>query len=98
MTTARATTSTESRDLILTRVIEAPPEKVFRPWMEPELFKQWFAPSPWKSAPHIAWLLFASSSIRRKPSCRSGYNDRIILRVGLSQTLTTKITEIHEGF
>ena len=47
MTTSKATTSTEGRDLVLTRMIDAPPEKVFRAWTEPELLKQWFAPLPW---------------------------------------------------
>lgn len=41
------TTSVDGRALILTRVIDAPPEKVFRAWTEPELMKQWFAPKPW---------------------------------------------------
>lgn len=35
------------RDLMLTRIIDAPPEKVFKAWTEPELLKQWFAPLPW---------------------------------------------------
>jgi len=35
------------RELVLTRIIDAPPEKVFRAWTEPELLKQWFAPLPW---------------------------------------------------
>jgi len=35
------------RDLVLTRIINAPREKVFRAWTEPELLKQWFAPLPW---------------------------------------------------
>ena len=35
------------RELVLTRLIDAPPEKVFRCWTEPELLKQWFAPKPW---------------------------------------------------
>ena len=43
----KATTSTEGRDLILTMLIDAPREKVFRAWTEPELMKQWFAPRPW---------------------------------------------------
>jgi uncharacterized protein YndB with AHSA1/START domain len=43
----KVTTSAEGRDLILTRVIDAAPEKVFRAWTEPELLKQWFAPKPW---------------------------------------------------
>lgn len=43
----KAVTSTEGRDLIVTRVIDAAPEKVFRAWSEPELLMQWFAPKPW---------------------------------------------------
>ena len=35
------------RDLILTRLIDAPPEKVYRAWTDAELLKQWFAPLPW---------------------------------------------------
>jgi uncharacterized protein YndB with AHSA1/START domain len=47
MNTHKATTSTEGLDLILTRIFDAPREKVFRAWAEPELLKQWFVPSPW---------------------------------------------------
>jgi uncharacterized protein YndB with AHSA1/START domain len=39
------------RELVLTRLIDAPPEKLFRAWTEPELLKQWFAPKPW-TTPH----------------------------------------------
>lgn len=35
------------RELVLTRTINAPPEKLFRAWTEPELIKQWFVPRPW---------------------------------------------------
>ena len=35
------------RELVLTRTFNAPPEKVFRAWTEPELLTQWFAPLPW---------------------------------------------------
>jgi uncharacterized protein YndB with AHSA1/START domain len=45
--TSKTTTSKEGRDLILTRVINAPREKVFAAWTQPELLKQWFAPAPW---------------------------------------------------
>ena len=34
-------------DLVLTREIEAPRDKVWRCWVEPELLKQWFCPKPW---------------------------------------------------
>ena len=35
------------RELSLTRIMDAPREKVFRAWTDPELLKQWFAPAPW---------------------------------------------------
>jgi uncharacterized protein YndB with AHSA1/START domain len=37
----------ENRELSLTRLINAPREKVYRAWTDPELLKQWFAPQPW---------------------------------------------------
>ena len=46
MTTHKTTTATDGRDLILTCIIDAPREKVFRAWTEPSLLKQWFAPAP----------------------------------------------------
>src|SRR3954466_4127568 len=39
--------STGNRELVITRVLNAPPEKVYRAWTEPELLKQWFAPKPY---------------------------------------------------
>ena len=47
MTTTKTTTTTEGRDLILTRIIDAPREKVFKAWTDPALLKQWFSPLPW---------------------------------------------------
>jgi uncharacterized protein YndB with AHSA1/START domain len=35
------------RELVLTRLIKAPKESLYRAWTEPELLKQWFAPLPW---------------------------------------------------
>jgi uncharacterized protein YndB with AHSA1/START domain len=42
--------STESRELVLVRLIDAPPEKVYRAWTDPALLKQWFTPKPWTVA------------------------------------------------
>ena len=34
-------------ELTITRIIDAPPAKLFRCWTEPELMKEWFTPRPW---------------------------------------------------
>ncbi len=39
------------RQLTFTRFIDAPPEKVYRAWTEPELLVQWFTPRPY-TTPH----------------------------------------------
>ena len=41
------TSSVADRELVLTRLIDAPREKLFRAWTEPQLLKQWFAPLPY---------------------------------------------------
>lgn len=38
------------RELVLTRIINAPRERVFQAWTDPELLKQWFAPRPWTTS------------------------------------------------
>ena len=38
-------------ELVLELVLDAPKEKLYRGWTEPELMKQWFAPRPW-TTPH----------------------------------------------
>jgi uncharacterized protein YndB with AHSA1/START domain len=40
------TTTDDTRELMLTRLIDAPREKLYRCWTEPELLKQWFTPPP----------------------------------------------------
>ena len=41
------TNAPSDRDLVSTRLIGAPPDKVYQAWTDPELLKQWFAPMPW---------------------------------------------------
>ena len=38
-------------ELVLTRLIDAPRQNLYRCWTEPELLKRWFAPLPW-TTPH----------------------------------------------
>jgi uncharacterized protein YndB with AHSA1/START domain len=50
MTINLETDHLSDRDLVLTRNFDAPPEKVYRAWTEPELLVQWFAPLPWTTS------------------------------------------------
>ncbi|KQR35313.1 polyketide cyclase [Rhizobium sp. Leaf155] len=38
---------TARHELVLMREIDAPREKIFRAWTDPELLKRWFCPKPW---------------------------------------------------
>src|SRR5581483_7068586 len=40
-----------NRELVLTRLIDAPREKLYRAWTDPALLVQWFTPEPW-TTPH----------------------------------------------
>ncbi len=56
-----------NRELVLTRIIDAPREKVYRAWTDPELLKQWFAPAPFTTP--VAEL-----------DVRPGGSNRIVMR------------------
>lgn len=47
MTSQNTAVPANDRELVLTRLIDAPPEKVYRAWTDPALLKQWFAPQPY---------------------------------------------------
>ena len=36
-------------NLVLDRVFDASPEKIWKAWMTPELLMQWFCPLPWRT-------------------------------------------------
>ena len=50
MMTAAETDATD-RELTLTRLIDAPPAKVYQAWTDPALLTQWFTPPPF-TTPH----------------------------------------------
>ena len=41
---------TAMHELILVREFDAPREKIFKAWTDPELMKEWFVPRPWTIA------------------------------------------------
>lgn len=43
------TPATGRHELVLTRLIDAPRERVYAAWTQPELLKQWFTPKPWST-------------------------------------------------
>jgi uncharacterized protein YndB with AHSA1/START domain len=71
------------RELVLTRLIDAPREKLYRAWTEPELAKQWFAPLPW-TTPHAELDVRpggASLIVMRSPEGKDFPNPGIFLEV-----------------
>ncbi len=47
MTTTASHSAADDKELVLSRLIDAPPSAVYRAWTDPELVVQWFAPQPW---------------------------------------------------
>ena len=47
MTTNAGLGSEPEHVLTIDRMLDAPVEKLWRCWTEPELFQQWFCPRPW---------------------------------------------------
>jgi uncharacterized protein YndB with AHSA1/START domain len=89
MTTAKTTTFAEGRDLVLERVIHAPPPKVFEAWTVPALLKQWFAPLPW-TTPVVETDLRAGGStlvVMRGPDGNEFPNRGVYLEVVTNERL-----------
>jgi uncharacterized protein YndB with AHSA1/START domain len=49
MSTSLTVAPADDRELVLARLLDASPEKVFRCWTEPELIKRWFTPPPFET-------------------------------------------------
>lgn len=73
----------ESRELMLTRLIDAPPEKLYKAWTEPALLKQWFCPKPWTMASAELDVRAGGTSIivMRSPDGQEFPNQGIYLEV-----------------
>jgi uncharacterized protein YndB with AHSA1/START domain len=72
-----------SRDLVLTRLMDAPREAVYRCWTDPELMKQWFVPPPFtvSSVETDVRVGGASNIIMRSPDGDEFPNPGVFLEV-----------------
>lgn len=71
------------RDLVITRDIAVPRDKLYRCWTEPELIKQWFAPKPW-TTPHAETDVRAGGAslvVMRGPDGQEFRNHGVYLEV-----------------
>ncbi len=79
------------RELVLTRLIDAPREKVYRAWTEPELLKQWFTPQPWTTSRAELDVRPGGSNlvVMRSPEGQEFPNPGIYLEVVKNERLVT---------
>jgi uncharacterized protein YndB with AHSA1/START domain len=89
MTASSKTAFPGDRELVLTRLIDAPRDKLFRAWTEPELLKQWFAPLPWTTSAAELDVRPGGSSlfVMRDPDGNEFPNPGIYLEVIKNQRL-----------
>lgn len=75
--------SSSDRELVLCRIIDAPAEKLFRAWTEPELMMKWFCPKPWTVAKAEVDLRPGGSSliVMRSPEGQEFPNQGVYLEV-----------------
>jgi uncharacterized protein YndB with AHSA1/START domain len=52
-----------AHELVLTRLIAVPREKLFRCWTEPALITRWFTPPPWKTVSAVVDLRAGGASV-----------------------------------
>jgi uncharacterized protein YndB with AHSA1/START domain len=78
-----------SHELVLTRFIVAPREKLFRCWTDPELLKQWFVPKPWTIARAEVDVRPGGSSliVMRSPEGQEMPNPGVFLEVVKNERL-----------
>jgi uncharacterized protein YndB with AHSA1/START domain len=82
-------TQPNDRELVLTRIIDAPPEKLFRAWTDPEIIKQWFVPRPWTISEVKTDLRVGGSSlvVMKDPDGKEYPNPGIYLEIVPNQKL-----------
>ena len=89
MTALEITAPASDRELVLTRIINAPTDVVFKAWTDPELLKQWFAPLPWTTPVAEADVRPGGSNliVMRSPDGKEFSNRGVYLEVVKNQRL-----------
>jgi uncharacterized protein YndB with AHSA1/START domain len=87
--TANTPFTPSTRDLVLTRLIDAPREAVYRCWTESELIRQWFAPSPFTTPSAEVDVRVGGSNciIMRSPEGQDMPNHGVYLEVAPNEKL-----------
>lgn len=75
--------SNAQRELVLTRLIDAPPELVYQAWTDPQIIKEWFTPRPWTVASVTTDVRVGGSSnvVMRGPEGQEFPNRGVYLEV-----------------
>ncbi|MDB4988964.1 MAG: putative glutathione S-transferase-related transrane protein [Myxococcaceae bacterium] len=81
--TDRNATPTAEHELVLTRLLDASAEKLYRCWTEPALLKQWFVPKPYTISSVELDLRpgGASNIVMRSPEGRDIPNPGVYLEI-----------------
>ena len=53
--------ATDSRDLVISRLLSAPASALWRAWADPALLKTWWCPKPWST--EVLPLIFALAGL-----------------------------------
>lgn len=83
MSTVVEVKPSSDRELVLCRIMNASPEKLYRGWTDPELMKEWFCPKPWSIARVETDLRPGGSSlvVMRSPEGQEFPNPGIYLEI-----------------
>jgi len=83
VTDTATATSQATHELVLERVFDAPPARVYQAWTDPEILKQWFAPKPFTTPSAVLDVRPGGSStiVMRDPDGNEYPNQGVYLEV-----------------
>lgn len=83
--------STTQNELVLDRILNAPPAALWRCWTEPKLLEQWFCPKPWYVTDAVLDLRPGGefSTVMHGPEGEEFPNNGVVLEVVPGEKLVT---------